>query len=106
MQNDLLRFLGLMRRAGKLSVGETGTGQAARSGQAKLILLASDASDNARDRAEGFARRAEVPLYRMHADKSEFADALHVAGGSMAAICDEGFASALIGKFPEDLDRI
>ena len=57
MQSELLRFLGLMRRAGKLSVGEEGTGQAARAGKAKLILLASDASPNACDRAEGFARR-------------------------------------------------
>ena len=57
MQSELLRFLGLMRRAGKLSVGEEGTGQVARAGKARLILLARDASDNARDRAEGFARR-------------------------------------------------
>ena len=38
MQSELLQFLGLMRRAGKLSVGEEGTGQAARAGKAKLIL--------------------------------------------------------------------
>ena len=106
MQNDMLRFLGLMRRAGKLSVGETGTGKSVRAGQARLILLASDASGNAQDRAEGFASRANVPLYRLHAEKAALGDALHVAGGSMAAVCDEGFARALIGKFPEDMDRI
>ena len=106
MQSELLRFLGLMRRAGKLSIGEEGTGQAARAGKAKLILLARDASDNARDRAEGFARRGGTPLVRIYADKAALASALGVAGGAMAAVCDAGFARALLEKFPEDLERI
>lgn len=106
MQAEILRFLGLMRRAGKLSVGETGTGQSARAGKAALILLAADASDNARDRASGFAHRAQVPLVRLKANKTELADALHVAGGAMAAICDKGFAQALIEKYADDLERI
>ena len=106
MQSELLRFLGLMRRAGKLSIGEEGTGQAARAGKAKLILLARDASDNARDRAEGFARRGAVPLVRLGADKASLASALGVSGGAMAAVCDAGFARALLEKFPEDTERI
>ena len=106
MQAERLRFLGLMRRAGKLSVGEEGTGQAVRAGKAELILLASDASENARDRAESFAGRAEVPLLRLHADKASLASALGVAGGAMAAVCDRGFAHALLEKFPEETDRL
>ena len=106
MQAEMLKFLGLMRRAGKLSVGETGTGQAARAGKAKLILLASDASENARNRAYGFARRGQVPLVQLKAEKAKLADALHVTGGAMAAVCDEGFAQALIKKYADDLDRI
>jgi len=106
MQAELLRFLGLMRRAGKLAVGETGTGQAARAGKASLILLAADASENALDRANGFARRAGVPLLRLSADKKALSAALGVAGGAMAAVCDTGFARALLEKFPEDTDRI
>ena len=106
MPDEMLRFLGLMRRAGKLSIGEEGTGQAARAGKAKLILLASDASDNARDRAEGFARRGGTALVRLRADKAALASALGVAGGAMAAVCDAGFARALLEKFPEDLERL
>ena len=106
MQSELLQFLGLMRRAGKLSVGEEGTGQAARAGKAKLILLASDASSNACDRAEGFARRSGTPLVRLRAEKAALALALGVAGGAMAAVCDAGFARALLEKFPEDTERI
>ena len=106
MQSDLLRFLGLMRRAGKLSMGEQGTGQAARAGKAKLILLASDASANAADRAESFAQRAGVPAVRLTATKAELASALGVAGGAMGAVCDEGFAEALLEKFPDETERI
>ena len=106
MQAELLHFLGLMRRAGKLSVGEEGTGQAARVGKARLILLACDASDNARDRAEGFARRSGAALVRLRADKAALASALGVAGGAMAAVCDAGFARALLEKFPEDTERL
>ena len=106
MPDEMLRFLGLMRRAGKLSVGEEGTGQAARAGKAKLILLASDASENARDRAEGFARRGAAALVHLRADKAALASALGVAGGAMAAVCDAGFARALLEKFPEDLERL
>lgn len=95
-----------MRKAGKLSLGEQGTGQAARAGKAKLILLASDASANALDRAEGFARRAGAPLIRLSATKEELASALGVAGGSMGAVCDDGFAKALTEKFPDDTERI
>ena len=106
MQAELLRFLGLIRRAGKLSTGEAGTGTAARAGKAKLILLAADASPNALDRAQGFARRAGVPLVRLKAEKTALADALGVSGASMHAVCDGGFARALLEKFPEDMERI
>ena len=87
MQNDMLRFLGLMRRAGKLSVGETGTGKSVRAGQARLILLASDASGNAQDRAEGFASRANVPLYRLHAEKAALAADYAALAREAAAVC-------------------
>ena len=42
-----------MRRAGKIDLGETATGAAVRAGRARLLLLAADASENARKRAEG-----------------------------------------------------
>ena len=57
MRPEALGFLGLMRRAGKLSAGEEGVRQSVRAGKAKLILLASDASPNAQKRAEDFSDR-------------------------------------------------
>ena len=51
-----------MRKAGRIALGEHDAGAAARAGKACLLLLAQDASDNARKRAEGFAYAAQAPL--------------------------------------------
>ena len=58
-------YLGLMRKAGRIALGEHDAGAAARAGKACLLLLAQDASDNARKRAEGFAHAAQAPLLRL-----------------------------------------
>ena len=102
MQADLLKTLGLMRRAGKLSTGEEGVRQAARKRTARLILLACDASDNALKRAQGFADTAKVPLVRLDEDKDSLCRALGVNGGAMFAVCDEGFAKAFINRFKQE----
>ena len=70
MRPEDLGFLGLMRRAGKLSAGEEGVRQSVRAGKAKLILLASDSSPNAQKRAEDFSAHARVPLLVMSEDKA------------------------------------
>jgi ribosomal protein L7Ae-like RNA K-turn-binding protein len=98
MQDDLLKTLGLMRRAGKLSAGEDGVRQAVRKRSARLILVAADASENAVKRAEGFADAAQVPLIRLDADKDTLCRALGVNGGAMFAVCDEGFKQLFLKK--------
>ena len=98
MQDDLLKTLGLMRRAGKLSAGEDGVRQAVRKRSARLILVAADASENAVKRAEGFAEAAQVPLIRLDADKDTLCRALGVNGGAMFAVCDEGFKQLFLKK--------
>ena len=65
-QNRNLQILGLAKKAGLLSIGEESAGAVARSGQAKLIISASDATErslrNARINAEtGFVAHAVVP---------------------------------------------
>ncbi len=95
---NALRLLGLMRRAGKLGTGEAGTRQSVRSGEARLILLASDASRNAVKRAEGFARAAGVPLLRLDADQTMLCAAAGVSGGVIFSVCEDGFADVFRKK--------
>ena len=73
-------YLGLMRKAGRIALGEHDAGAAARAGKACLLLLAQDASDNARKRAEGFAHAAQAPLLRLPYTKQALSDRLTQEG--------------------------
>ena len=95
MRERILGLLGLMRKARAAAIGETDTGAAVRGGKAKLLLLASDASDNAKKRAETFVYGRGVTMLRLPFTKQEISAAVGKGGCSMAAVCDAGFAAAL-----------
>ena len=96
MREKALNLLGLMRRAGAVSVGETNTGSAVRDGKAKLLLVADNASPNAEKRAEGFAAGRNVINLKLPFTKEELSAALGLPGCSMAAVTDIGFANAFL----------
>ena len=96
MKEKAMKLLGLMRRANAIALGEDSTGAAAQSGKTRLLLLASDASDNARKRAEGFARGRRFPLVELPFSKEEISAHVGLGGCSMAAVTDMGFADALM----------
>lgn len=95
-----------MRRAGKIEIGETGTGAAVRAGRARLLLLAADASENARKRAEGYLYGRRALLVPLPYAKAELETQLGKSGCSMAACTDFGlsaaFLEALAEKAPEE----
>ena len=109
MREKALTLLGLMRRANALSIGEEDTGSAVREHAAKLVLLASDASPNAKKRAAGYLYGSKAPLITAPFTNEEIS--LHVgkSGCSMAAVCDIGFANAfmklLCGISPAEYDE-
>ena len=96
MKDKALNLLGLMRKANAIQIGETDTGAAARAQTAKLVLLASDASDNAKSRARGFVYGRSIPMIQLPFTKQEISSKLGKPGCSMAAICDIGFADAFM----------
>lgn len=96
MKDKALNLLGLMRKANAAQIGETDTGAAARAQEAKLVILASDASDNARSRAKGFVYERDIPLIVTPFTKQEISEHVGKSGCSMAAICDLGFADAFM----------
>ena len=95
MREKTLSLLGLMRKARALEPGEANTGAAVRGGKAKLLLLAYDASDNARKRAETFAFGHRVITLPLPFSKEELAGCLGTGECAMAAVTDLGFAAAL-----------
>lgn len=96
MREKTLNLLGLMRRANAISIGETNAGATVRAGKAKLLLLAADASDNARRRAEGFTAGRNVLTVKLPFTKEEISAHVGLNGCSMAAVTDMGFANAFI----------
>lgn len=96
MSDKILSMLGLMRRANAIEIGEINSGSAVKSGKAKILLLASDASDNARHRAEGFVFGHNTILTDLPYTKEEISMNVGVNGCSMAAVTDIGFANALM----------
>ena len=109
MREKTLNLLGLMRKANAIAVGETNTGGAVRAGKAKLLLLAADASDNARSRARGFTHGRDVVTVTLPFTKDEIAAHVGVSSCAMAAITNIGFANAfmksLAAAVPEGYDE-
>lgn len=101
MKEKCIGLLGLMRRANALAVGEENTGSTVRAGKAKLLLIARDASDNARRRAAGFSAGRSVITVELPFTKEEISASVGASGCSMAAVTDIGFANALMKLLAE-----
>ena len=101
MSEKLLNLLGLMRKAGAIEIGEMNAGAACRGGKGKVLLLASDASDNARRRAESFVNGRRTLLLEVPFTKEQISEKVGVGGCSMAALTDLGFANAFLRGLAE-----
>ena len=96
MREKTLNLLGLMRRANAIALGEEQSGAAMRAGKGKILLVAEDASDNARKRAESFVAGRSAPLIPLPFSKEEIAAHVGARGCSMAVVTDLGFSLALL----------
>ncbi|TVP92585.1 YlxQ-related RNA-binding protein [Alkalibacterium sp.] len=88
-----LNLIGMAQRAGQLTSGESLVLKAIRSGQAKLVVLASDASDNARKQ---FLNKCEY--YDVVIDTSFSREEISHALGKERTVCallDKGFVHSL-----------
>lgn len=113
IQNKGLGLLAISRKGGNLVLGEEQVGAAARAGRARLVLLASDASDHTRRRAGSFVAGTAQPLLTVPYTKEELGEALGVNRCALAAITDVRLAQAFVrtlgepekyGELLQDLD--
>ena len=96
--DNTLNFLGLCKRAGSLVTGEDGALGAVRSGEAKLLLLASDAAQNTSGKAAHYAELCSVCLVRLPYDKDTLGDLLARRVCAVMAITDKNFAKSFLEK--------
>lgn len=93
-QHRILSLLGLALRGGRLTVGEEPAALAAKAGQARLLLTASDASGNTLRRAEHLAEEGRCLHLTLPFSKAELGGALGRGSAAIAALTDLGLAAA------------
>lgn len=100
-QNRTLGLLSISRKGGNLTVGEEQVGAIARAGRARLLLVASDASDHTVRRARSFVAGTAQPMLILPFTKDELGQALGVASCAIAAITDVRLAQAFVKTLGE-----
>ena len=96
-----LNYLALARKAGLAELGEEPVGAAAREGHARLVLVASDASDHTWRRAKSFVAGTRQQLVRLNATKDEMGMAIGRTSLAIAAVTDPALALSLVQSLPQ-----
>ena len=100
-QNRTLGLLSISRKGGNLTVGEEQVGAVTRAGRARLLLVASDASDHTVRRARSFVAGTAQPMLIVSFTKDELGQALRVSSCAIAAITDVRLAQAFVKTLGE-----
>ena len=99
MNEQVLGFLGLMRRAGARAVGAEDAFDMARENKARILMTASDSAANTVSAMKNAAAQREgIPLVKLDCTKKELGAALGVKECAALAVLDTGFALALCQK--------
>jgi ribosomal protein L7Ae-like RNA K-turn-binding protein len=87
----------LAQKAGKVVSGEFMTEKAVKTGEAALVILAEDASDNTKKKFQNMCEFYQVTL-RIHAGKDILGHAMGKELRASLAVTDEGLAQAIMKK--------
>ena len=96
-----LNYLALARKGGMAELGEEPVGAAARAVKARLVVVASDASDHTWRRAKSFVAGTDQQCVRLPYTKDELGFAIGRTSLAIAAITDVALALALVKALPE-----
>ena len=96
-----LGLLGLARKGGRIELGEEAVAAACRSGHARLLILAQDAGDSVRRRADFFVRSGKPPHITVPFGKEELGAAIGRNVCSVAALTDVSMARAFTAALDE-----
>lgn len=99
-----LNYLSIARKGGLIELGEEPCGGAARAGHARLIVVASDASDHTWRRAKSYVAGTSQQCVKIPFTKDELGQAVGRSSLAMAALVDPALALAFV-KALEDPER-
>jgi len=84
-----------------LEVGEEPVGAACRAQHARLVVVASDASDHSLRRVKSFVAGTKQPWIKIDCTKDELGDAIGYSSCAMAALTDVRLALAFVQALGE-----
>ena len=96
-----LNYLALARKARLIEAGEEPVGAAARAQHARLIVVASDASDHTWRRAKSFAAGTAQQTLRVPFTKEELGFAVGRQELAIAAFTDAALAASFVKALPQ-----
>ena len=91
-----LNYLALARKAGRIELGEEPVGGAARAQKARLVVVASDASDHTWRRAKSFVAGTNQQCVKVPFTKDELGMAVGRTSLAIAALTDPAMALAFL----------
>ena len=93
-RDKVLSLIGLAMKAGRCASGEMMTETETKSGRAKLVIVASDASENTKKKFRDMCEFYKVPIY-FYGDKDTLGHAMGQDFRASLAILDNGFADGI-----------
>ena len=96
-----LNYMSLARKAGLIELGEEPAGAAARAQHARLIVVASDASDHTWRRAKSFVAGTDQQCIKVPFNKDQLGLAIGRTSLALAAFTDPALALAFVKALPQ-----
>ena len=93
-RDKALSLIGLAMKAGRCASGEMMTENETKAGKAKLVVVASDASENTKKKFRDMCKFYRVPIC-FYGDKDTLGHAMGKEFRASLAILDEGFADGI-----------
>ena len=101
IMDKALNYMALARKAGRIELGEEPVGAAARAQKARLVVVASDATDHTWRRAQSFVAGTNQQCIRVKFTKEELGFVIGRTSLAIAAITDCPMALALVKALGE-----
>ena len=100
---ETLRLLGLARRAGAVAPGTDAARRSVRRGEARLVLMAGDASGVQLDKIRKELKRRPIPQAIL-GDRATLGAAIGKAPLAAVAVTDESFATRLLQDLEHEIE--
>ena len=102
-RDKVLSLIGLAVKAGRCTSGEMMTENETKAGKAKLVIVASDASENTKKKFRDMCEFYKVPIC-FYGDKDTLGHAMGKEFRASLAILDKGFADGILKELKNHED--